>query len=61
MVSFAGATLSNSVAELLWAGLPESTTLNVSEAEALAVGVPLITPALNDSPAGNVPLVSDHV
>jgi len=53
-----------SVADWLCAGLLESVTAKVSEvAEAVAVGVPLIAPvdAFSVSPAGSVPLVSDHV
>jgi hypothetical protein len=42
--------------------LPESVTVNVSGvALAAAVGVPLIAPALNDRPAGRVPLVRAQV
>jgi hypothetical protein len=46
------------------AGLPESVTVKVSGVpDTTAVGVPVMAPVavFSDSPAGNVPLVSDHV
>jgi hypothetical protein len=59
----AATIVSESTAELLCAGCPESVTLKVSDAAlTAAVGVPLITPLADKlSPAGNVPAVSDHV
>jgi hypothetical protein len=59
----AAVTVSESVAELLCAGCPESVTLKVSDAAlTTAVGVPLMTPLVDKlSPAGSVPLVNDHV
>jgi len=52
------------VADMVWAGVPESETLKVSDvALAVAVGVPVIAPVdwLSESPAGSMPLVSDQV
>lgn len=61
--SAGGVIVSVSVTDLLCTGRPESVTLNVSDAAfAGAVGVPLIGPAVDKlSPAGKVPLVSDHL
>jgi hypothetical protein len=53
-----------SLADLLPGGALESATWNVRGVFAtVCVGVPLIAPvaAFNIRPAGNVPLVSDHV
>lgn len=50
--------------DLLCAGFSESVTVKVSAiAFAAAVGVPVIAPvqAFSARPAGNVPLVNDHV
>jgi hypothetical protein len=52
------------VAVLVCTGLPESVTLNFSDApDTAAVGVPVMVPVpvFSDSPAGNVPLVSDQM
>ncbi len=64
LVAVAEFTVRPSVAELVWAGVLESMTWNVSElAFAVAVGVPVIAPVegLSVSPAGSVPLVNDQV
>ena len=53
-----------SLTDLLPAGVLESATWNVRAVFVTAcVGVPVIAPvaAFNMRPAGNVPLVSDHV
>jgi hypothetical protein len=50
--------------DLLCAGMLESVTVTVSMvALAVSVGVPVIAPveAFSARPAGNVPLVNDHV
>ena len=62
--SVLGVVVSVSAAVALCAGLPESLTLKVSAApDTAAVGVPLMAPVavFSDSPAGNVPPVSDQV
>jgi hypothetical protein len=64
ITSVGAAIVSESETVLLWTGVPESITLNVSGvALTAAVGVPLIAPveAFRDRPAGNVPLVSDQL
>ena len=64
MVSVLEAMVSVSVADALCAGLLESVAMKVSEVLATAVvGVPAMAPVapFSDSPAGNVPLVSDQV
>ena len=58
------ATVSVRLTFAVWAGEPESVTLNVSAvALATAVGVPLIRPVdgLSVKPPGRVPEVSDQV
>jgi hypothetical protein len=59
----AATIVSESTAELLCAGCPESVTLKVSDNPlTAAVGVPLMTPLADKlSPAGSVPLDNDHV
>ena len=61
--SAGGVIVSVRVTDLLCTGRLESATLKVSFAAfAEAVGVPLITPAVDKlSPAGKVPLTSDHL
>jgi hypothetical protein len=62
--SVAAAIVSESETVLLCTGLLESLTWKVSGvALTAAVGVPLMAPveAFRDSPAGNVPLVSDQL
>ena len=64
MASVAGVVVRFSDTLPLCAGLPESVTLKVSAAaDTAAVGVPVMAPVavFSDRPAGNVPLVSDHV
>jgi hypothetical protein len=64
MTSVGAAIVSESETVLLWTGLLESLTLKVSGvALTAAVGVPLMAPVevFSDSPAGNVPLVSDQL
>jgi hypothetical protein len=56
--------VSVTVAAALCTGLLESVTVKVSGvADTTAVGVPVMAPVavFSDNPAGNVPLVSDHV
>jgi hypothetical protein len=64
IVKVAGAIVSVRFTVFVCFGLPESCTWNVSgELLTAAVGVPVMAPveAFNDSPAGRVPLVTDHV
>jgi hypothetical protein len=64
MLSVAGVVVSVSAAVAFCTGLLESLTLKVSATpDTTAVGVPVMAPvaAFSDNPAGNVPLVSDHV
>jgi hypothetical protein len=64
MLSAPEAMVSVTDATAFCAGLAESLTVKVSGApDTAAVGVPVMAPvaALSDSPAGNVPPVSDHV
>jgi len=59
-----GETFSVKAADLVSTGVLESETLNVRDvALAVAVGVPVIVPALwlNERPAGSVPAVNDHL
>lgn len=63
-VSGLAATVSVSDAAAFCAGLAESVTVKVSGAlDTAAVGVPVTAPVVvfSDSPAGNVPLVSDQL
>lgn len=64
MVKVAGLVVSVRTAVVFCVGLPASVTLKVRDApETAAVGVPVMAPVdvFSDSPAGNVPLVSDQV
>jgi hypothetical protein len=63
IVREAGATTSEIVADIFWAGLAESATLAVKLNVPAAVGVPEITPVVDDRvrPAGRVPEVIDQV
>ncbi len=58
-VGTAAATVSVRLVVLVWTGLPESVTVKVIGAVAVAVGVPVIAPvkAFNCKPAGSAPLV----
>jgi hypothetical protein len=59
-----GVMVSVRATDLLWLGLLESTSINVSAVpEAAVVGVPVIAPVapFKDRPAGRVPLIRDHV
>ena len=59
-IRVAGTTVSDRLTVAVWAGEPESVTLNVNAAfDTAAVGVPPISPvaAVKVSPAGRVPAV----
>ena len=63
MARVAGAMVMVRTAVSDWAGVPESTTLNVSVLVTAAVGVPEMVPlaASSESPAGSVPVIIDQV
>lgn len=63
MLSVAGAMVSETVADLLCAGLAASETVAVKVKLPLAVGVPETTPVVEPrvSPAGRAPAVTDQV
>ena len=52
-----------SVADLVWAGLPESVTVAVNLLVPIAVGLPEISPVVVPrlSPAGRLPAVMDQL
>lgn len=58
-----GATTSDRVTDLVWAGEPASATAAVKVAVPLAVGVPEIRPVevFRLSPAGRLPEMKDQV
>ena len=58
-----GATVSDRVTDLVWAGLVESATAAVKVAVPLAVGVPEIRPVevFRLTPAGRFPETKDQV
>ena len=63
IVRVKGATVSDRVNDLVWAGLAESATTAVKVAVPLAVGVPEIRPVevFRLRPAGRVPETKDQV
>jgi hypothetical protein len=63
IVRVRGATVSDRVTDLVWAGLAESATAAVKVAVPLAAGVPEIRPVevFRLRPAGRFPETKDHV
>ena len=63
IVRLEGATVSDRVTDLVWAGLAESATAAVKVAVPFAAGVPEIRPVevFRLSPAGRLPETKDHV
>jgi hypothetical protein len=63
IVSAAGATASDRVTDLVWAGVPASPTVAVRLTVPAAVGVPEIIPSDGTRlrPAGRLPEEIDHV